>query len=194
MAAIDEADICMLLMDVNELNVSMDQKLAGIIADSGKGLILTVSKWDTLEDKDAYSQNNIGGWVGRNYQHVPWAQLMFTSAETGQNVNTIFEQVLELHERMNQKLETKDLNKLLRKVVQHHPPAGPAGRKIYPKLKYAVQTSVKPQEVTIHGKNAKVLHWSYKRYVEKAIRENWNLSGVPLKIWLKNDKDREMDK
>lgn len=194
MAAIDQADVCLLLMDVNELNVTMDQKLAGIIADSGKGLILVVSKWDSLEDKDAYSQNKIGSWVARNYQHVAWARLIFTSALTGQNVTNIFEQVLEIQENRAQKMATAELNKLLRKVVAHHPPAGPAGKKIYPKLKYAVQTDTNPPEVTIYGSHAKSLHFSYKRFIEKAIRENWDLDGVPLKIWLKNGEKKPSEK
>jgi len=186
MAAIDEADVCLLLMDANELNVAMDQKLAGIIADSGKPLVLTVSKWDLIE-KDTHTQPRISRWIARNFQHVAWAPLIFTSAVTGQNTTRIYDLASETVERAQQKFETKELNKLLRKAMATHPPSGPAGKRIHPKLKYMTQTGSKPPEFTVFGHKAKSTHWSYQRFLEKAIRANWELEGVPLNIWFKDN-------
>lgn len=186
MAAIDESDVCLLLMDANELNVAMDQKLAGIIAESGKGLILVVSKWDTV-DKDTHTQPKLSRWIANNFQHVPWAPLIYTSAVTGQNVTAIFDIAMDVHERASQKFETKDLNKVLRRAVASHPPSGPAGKRIHPKLKYMTQTGSQPPQFSVFGHKAKMTHWSYKRFLEKALRANWDLGGVPIKIWFKDN-------
>src|SRR5262249_49160636 len=89
LAAREESDVCLLLMDVNELNVQLDQKIAGMISDAGKGLILVVTKWDTA-DKDAYTHDQLAEQISAHYQFVYWAPLVFTSSETGQNVSRIY--------------------------------------------------------------------------------------------------------
>lgn len=185
MQAIDEADVCLLVMDVNELNVTMDQKLAGIIAKAGKGLILVVSKWDSAE-KDGYTHDYIAKTITHHYQHVWWTPLIFTSAVTGQNVTKLFELVQEIVEHRAEKMETKDLNNMLQAVMSHHPPAG---KKVHPKLKYVTQTGSNPPTVTIHGRNTKAVHRSYKRFIEKAMRHNWDLSGTPVWIDFKEQPD-----
>jgi GTP-binding protein len=85
-AAIEESDICLLLMDVGELNTQLDQRLAGMIAEAGKGLVLVVSKWDAVEGKDAYTRDALAPKIANNFDFVPWAPLIFTSSVTGQNV------------------------------------------------------------------------------------------------------------
>src|SRR6266702_2908531 len=110
--AIEQSDICLLLMDVNELNVSLDQKLAGIIKEAGKGLILVVSKWDSLPEKTPFSRDEIARTLKRNYQHVPWAPLIFTSAVTGQNVTKIFDLASEIDTRRKQQFKTAELNRV----------------------------------------------------------------------------------
>ena len=87
--AIEEADVCMLLLDVNELNTQLDQRLAGIIDESGKGLVLVVSKWDSVIDKDAYTRDALAPRIAHAFEFVPWAPLIFTSSVTGQNVTKL---------------------------------------------------------------------------------------------------------
>src|SRR5690606_36522816 len=98
LAAIEQADVCLLLMDANELNVQLDQKIAGMIKEAGKGLILVVSKWDSA-DKDAYTRDHMAPQIAANYDFVPWAPLIFTSAVTGQNVTKIFDLVLDIDQK-----------------------------------------------------------------------------------------------
>src|SRR3989344_4649485 len=95
LSAIEQADICIVLMDANELNVALDQKIAGMVKEAGKCLILVVSKWDSLE-KDGFTRDQIAPQIAANYEFVPWAPLIFTSSVTGQNVTKIFELVLEV--------------------------------------------------------------------------------------------------
>ena len=181
LAAIEEADICLLLMDVNELNVQMDQKIAGLVKEAGKGLVLVVSKWDSA-DKDSFTRDTLAPQIARTFPYVPWAPLIFTSALTGQNVTKIFDLVLEISGCRSQKFKTTELNKWLQKAISQHPPAGLKSRN--PKLNYVVQEEdIDMPSFKIFGAHTKFLHWSYKRYLERKFREQWPLVGASLKFW-----------
>lgn len=184
--AIDRADVCLLLMDVNELSVSLDQKLAGIIKEAGKGLILVVSKWDALSEKTPYSRDEIARSLMQNYQHVPWAPLIFTSAVTGQNVTKIFELAMDIDKRRKQQLQTAQLNRVLRKALSQHPPAGV--RNAHPKPRYLVQTDDNPPWFVLFGNDLRYLHWSYKRYLEHAMRDTYDFTGTPIMFSYRDEK------
>lgn len=186
LAAIDEADICLLLMDVNELNTQLDQKLAGLIKDAGKGLVLVVSKWDSVEGKDAYTRDALAPQISYNFKFVPWASLIFTSAVTGQNVTKIFDLALSIDERRRQTLKTRELNDVLQTCLRKHPPAGL--KNTFPKLRYMVQTDTSPPWFVIFGANLKFLHWSYKRYLERAMRDRYDFAGTPIMFSFRDEK------
>ena len=190
--AIEESDVCFLLMDVNELNVSLDQKLAGIIAEAGKGLVLVVSKWDSVIDKDAFTRDALAPKIARNYEFVPWAPLIFTSSVTGQNVTKLFDLALDIRTRREQETKTRVLNDLLQKAIQKHPPAGL--KNSHPKLRYMVQTDTLPPWFVIYGSNLKFVHWSYKRYIERLVRETYNYSGMPIKFSYRDEKQIKSNK
>jgi GTP-binding protein len=182
LAAIEQADICLLLMDANELNVQLDQKIAGMIKDAGKGLILVVSKWDIVEEKSPYSRDEIAHQIALTYDFVPWAPLIFTSSITGQNVTKLFELCLEIDERRRQRMTTPALNRWLREVVTKHPPAGLKNRA--PKLNYMVQETDNPiPAFKIFGGQTGFLHWSYKRFMERDFREQYDYIGSPIQFW-----------
>lgn len=185
--AIEEADICLLLLDVNELHVALDQKLAGMIKEAGKGLVLVVSKWDALEGKTPFSRDEIAGRLLSNYQHVPWAPLIFTSAVTGQNVTKLFDIAAEIDTRRHQQFKTSALNRILQECVSNHPPAGL--KNTHPRLRYMVQTDVAPQWFVIFGSHLKLLHWGYKRYLEHMLREKYDFAGTPIKFSFREEKD-----
>jgi GTP-binding protein len=181
-AAIEEADICLLLMDANELNVQLDQKIAGQIKEAGRGLVLVVSKWDDAVEKDAFTINTTTPQIAHNFQFVPWAPLIYTSSVTGQNVAKIFDLVLGIAKVRKQAYKTAELNKWLRDAVSQHEPAGLKNR--MPKLNYMVHEDDNDSpNFKIFGAHTKFLHWSYKRYLEKKFREKWPLNGTPLKFW-----------
>lgn len=182
LAAIEEADICLLLMDVNELNVALDQKIAGMVKDAGKGLILVVSKWDAAEGKDAYTRDALAPQIAANFEFTPWAPLIFTSSKTGQNVTKIFELVLEIAKNRAQKIPTSELNNWLGTAIAGHPPAGLKNRA--PKLNYIVQEADNPTPAfKIFGSQTRFLHWSYRRYLEKSLREKYDYTGSPIQLW-----------
>lgn len=185
--AIEASDVVLLLMDVNELNVALDQKLAGMVKEAGKGLVLTISKWDSLEEKDPFSRDAIAKNLQRNFQHTPWAPLLFTSAVTGQNVAKIFDIAGDIDARRKQQLKTAELNRLLQSAIDNHPPAGL--KNTHPKLRYMVQTDVSPPWFVIFGSHLKLLHWGYKRYLEHIVRENYDFSGTPIKFSFREEKE-----
>lgn len=190
--AIEQADVCLLLMDVNELNVALDQKLAGIIDQAGKGLILTVSKWDSVVDHDAYTRDRLAPGITRSFNFVPWAQLIFTSAETGQNVTKLYDLAVGIMKRRAQKPKTRQLNDLLQDAIQKHPPAGL--KNTHPRLRYMVHTDTAPPWFVIYGSNLKFVHWSYKRYLERLIRERFDYSGTPVKFSFRDEKQIKANK
>lgn len=190
--AIDEADICLLLMDANELNTQLDQRIAGLINDAGKGMIIVVSKWDSVEGKDAYTRDALAPRIAHYFKFTPWAPLIFTSSKTGQNVTKIFDLVLNVDRNRKRQAKTSTLNQLLQQATQSHPPAGL--KNTHPKLRYISQSDSNPPWFVIHGSNLKFVHWSYKRYLERLIRENFDYSGTPIKFSFRDEKQIKENK
>lgn len=190
--AIEESDICFLLMDVNELNTALDQRLAGIIDEAGKGLVIVVSKWDSVEGKDAYTRDALAPRIAYNFKFTPWAPLIFTSSVTGQNVTKLFDLAVDIDKRRKQETKTRVLNDLLQRAIQKHPPAGL--KNTHPKLRYMVQTDTTPPWFVIHGSNLKFVHWSYKRYLERILRETYDYSGTPVKFSFRDEKQIKANK
>lgn len=184
--AIESADICFLLMDVNELNTSLDQRLAGIINEAGKGMVIVVSKWDSVMDKDAYTRDSLAPKIAEAFKFTPWAPLIFTSSVTGQNVTKLFDLALDIDARRHQPTKTRVLNDMLQKVISRHPPAGL--KNTHPKLRYIVQTDTTPPWFVIYGSNLKFLHWSYKRHLERALRETYDYTGTPVLLSFRDEK------
>jgi len=190
--AIEESDVCFLLLDVNELNTQLDQRLAGIIDEAGKGMVIVVSKWDSVEDKDAYTRDALAPKISNTFKFVPWAPLIFTSSVTGQNVTKLFDLALDIDARRKSELKTRALNDLLQKLIQRHPPAGL--KNTHPKLRYMVQTDVAPPWFVIYGSNLKYIHWSYKRYLERHLRETFNFAGTPIRFSFRDEKQIKENK
>jgi GTP-binding protein len=184
--AIEESDICFLLMDANQLNTQLDQRIAGIIDEAGKGMAIVISKWDSVEGKDAYTRDAIAPSISRTFNFTPWAPLIFTSAVTGQNVTKLFDLAIDIDDRRKQQTKTRVLNDLLQDCIKKHPPAGL--KNTHPKLRYIVQTDTTPPWFVIFGSNLKFLHWSYKRYLERNLRETYNYSGTPVKFSFRDEK------
>jgi GTP-binding protein len=184
--AIEESDICFLLMDVNEINTQLDQRLAGIIDEAGKGLVIVVSKWDSVEEKDAFTRDALAPKIASNFKFVPWAPLIFTSSVTGQNVSKLFDLILEIDVRRHQEVKTRKLNDMLQNVVSRHPPAGL--KNTHPKLRYMVQTDNSPPWFVIYGSNLKFIHWSYKRHLERILREEFDFVGTAIRFSFRDEK------
>lgn len=185
-SAIEEADICLLLMDVNELNTALDARLAGQIIDAGKGLVIVVSKWDSVIGKDAYTRDALAPSISRTFDFAPWAPLIFTSSTTGQNVAKIYDLIMSIQAERQRTIPTSQLNDCLHRAVMRHKPAGL--KNTHPRLRYVVQTDICPPWFVIYGSNLKFVHWSYKRYLEGQFRNNFSFNGTPIKFSFRDEK------
>lgn len=185
-SAIDEADVCLLLMDVNELNTALDARLAGQIIDAGKGLVIVVSKWDSVIGKDAYTRDALAPSISRTFDFAPWAPLIFTSSTTGQNVAKIYDLIMSIQAERQRTISTSQLNDCLRRAVMRHKPAGL--KNTHPRLRYVVQTDTCPPWFVVYGSNLKFVHWSYKRYLESQFREAFSFNGTPIKFSFRDEK------
>jgi len=182
LAAIEQADICFLLVDVNEISVALDQKIAGMIKEAGKGLVLVVSKWDIAEGKDAFTRDALAPRIAHDFDFASWAPLIFTSSVTGQNITKLFDLALDIDKRRGQRIPTPALNRWLREQVEKHPPAGLKNHQ--PKLNYMVQETDNPTPAfKIFGSQTKFVHWSYRRYLDRQLREAYDYSGTPIQLW-----------
>jgi GTP-binding protein len=153
-----------------------------MIREAGKGLVLVVSKWDSAEDKTAFTRDEIAPELAHDFDFVPWAPLIFTSALTGQNVTKLFDLAMSIDEQRGKRIKTVDLNRWLKQVMDKHPPAGLKNRT--PKLNYIVQEDDNPTPAfKVFGASTKFLHWSYKRYMERAMREVYGYEGTPIQFW-----------
>lgn len=205
LAAIEEADICALLVDSKEPHSKLDQSLAGQIIEAGKGIIVVLTKADlldnskpvvsTISDKKhkeneaqpTYTEiDHILDGLERDFNFLPFAPVLITSSETGKNVTKIFDLALEIDAARHTELKTSELNKILREAIVAHPPAGL--KNTHPKPKYIVQTDITPPWFVIHGREMELMHWSYKRYLERKIREAYPFVGTPIKFSFHNDR------
>ncbi len=180
LAAIEEADICCLLVDSTEPHSKLDQALAGQIVDAGKGIILVVTKTD-LEHGDT---NEILDNLEYDFNFIPYAPVILTSSVTGKNATKIFELATQIDRARHAELKTSDLNKVLQEALRMHPPAGL--KNTHPKLRYMVQTDTCPPWFVVYGSNLSLLHWSYKRYLERCMREAYPFEGTPIFFSFRN--------
>ncbi len=182
LAAIEEADICFVLIDSNEPDVSQDQKIAGMVKDAGRGLALLISKWDSLSEKEDFDYDKLIRQISSNYEFVAWAPMVVTSSITGQNITKLFDLILSIDDGRKVKVSTSELNNWLVRTVREHPPAGLKNR--LPKLNYIVQETDNPiPAFKIFGSQTKFIHWSYRRYLETRLREQFGFFGNPIQIW-----------
>ncbi len=180
--AIEQSDICLLVLDANELHIKLDQKLAGMIKNASKGLVIVITKWDIVEEKTAFKRDEIANKLKYDFDFVPWAPVVFISSVTGQNVTKIFELATTIYHNRQLKISTPKLNRWLKQTIDQHPPAGLKNR--LPKLNYIVQeTDNSIPAFKIFGSQIKFIHWSYKRYLEHQLRESFDYSGTAIEIW-----------
>lgn len=203
LAAIEEADICALLIDSTEPHSKLDQSLAGQITEAGKGIIMVVTKSDLMQDAEPtnyFGEENIKNRTAadflldrleRDYNFLPYAPVIFTSSETGKNVTKLFELAEQIDEARHHQIPTKDLNHILQEAREAHIPAGL--KNTHPKPKYIVQTDVCPPWFVIHGHDLGLLHWSYKRFIERKIREHYPFIGTPIFFSYRSDNTRQKD-
>ena len=188
LAAIEEADVCALLVDSTEYHSKLDQSLAGQIVEAGKGIIVVLTKTDLV---DSAKIDHIMDELERDYNFLPFAPVLLTSSETGSNVTKLFELATEIAETRKLEIKTSELNKILTEAIVEHAPAGLKNTR--PKPKYIVQTDTCPPWFVVHGHDLELLHWSWKRFLERKIREKYPFVGTPIMFSYRSDNSKKSD-
>ncbi len=181
--AIDNADVCLMLIDANEPATSQDLHLLGLAKEAQKGVIIVVTKWDQIE-KDDHTMAQYTATLKKRLQFVWWAPVIFTSAKTRQNLDQLLELIMGVKSRMAFSLSTPKLNRFLEDANAKNPPSAIKTKK--PKVNYITQTGSEPPVFTIFATHPEYMHWSYTRFLENQLREQYDLSGVPVTIEYKS--------
>lgn len=186
--AVERAEIVVLLIDAVEGVTEQDAKIAGIAHDRGKGIIIAVNKWDAIEknDKTIYEYTNK---IREVLSFMPYAEILFVSAMTGQRINKLFETIDMVIENQTLRIATGVLNEIMAEAVALQQPPSDKGKRL--KLYYITQVSVKPPTFVIFVNDKELMHFSYTRYIENKIREAFGFKGTSLRFIIRERKDNE---
>ena len=188
-AAIERADVCLILIDANDGVTEQDTKIAGLVHKAGKAAIIVVNKWDAVEDKETNTMRDKELAVKDGLSYMPYAPVVFLSALTGQRVDKIFQVINEVHEQNCKRITTGALNSVLADATARVQPPADKGRRL--KIYYMTQASTKPPHFVIICNDARLFHFSYQRYLENQIREVFGLKGTPVRITIRQKGDKE---
>lgn len=178
-AAVDRADICIVLIDAVEGITDGDTRIAGIAHESGKGVIIAVNKWDLVEKNDKTLQE-FTKQLKEKFAYMDYAEYLFISAETGQRIHKIYELVNMIHDNQVMRIKTGVLNEILARATAMKQPPSDKGKRL--KLFYITQASVAPPTFVIFVNDRELMHFSYTRYIENQIRENFGFRGTPIRF------------
>ena len=188
-AAIERADVCLILIDANEGVTEQDTKIAGLVHEAGKAAIIVVNKWDAVEDKETNTMRDMENKVRQDLAYMTYAPVVFLSALTGQRVNKLFPMIQDVHTQNTSRITTGALNSILADATSRVQPPTDKGRRL--KIYYMTQASTKPPHFVIFCNDARLFHFSYQRYLENQIREVFGLQGTPIRITIRQKGDKE---
>lgn len=185
--AVERCDVAVLMIDAEEGVTEQDAKIAGIAHDRGKGMIIAVNKWDAIE-KDDKTIYKYGNKVREILSFMPYAEILFISAKTGQRIPKLFDTLDVVIQNHALRIATGVLNEILAEAVAMQQPPSDKGRRL--KIFYMTQVSVKPPTFVIFVNDKKLMHFSYTRYIENKIREAFGFAGTPLKFIIRERKEK----
>ena len=186
--AVERADVVVVVIDASEGVTEQDAKIAGIAHERGKGIIVAVNKWDAIEktDKTIYEFSRK---VRETLSFMPYAELLFISAVTGQRLAKLFELIDVIIENRAMRIQTGVLNEIITEAVAMQQPPSDRGRRL--KIYYVTQVSVKPPTFVVFVNDKELMHFSYTRYLENKIREAFGFKGTSLKFIIRERKEKE---
>lgn len=181
MKAIDRSDICLLVINAEEGIIEHDKHIAGYVLEKGKGLIIVVNKWDMVKDQ---SMKDYLKLIRSEFQFLSYVPVVFTSALTKKRIHTIMPEVLKVSENIKREIKTSVLNDVINEAYLLNIPPSYKGKRL--KIYFVSQTGIKPPKFTFRVNNKGLVHFSYERYLENKLRENFELEGTPIVIQFKN--------
>lgn len=186
-AAVERADVVIVVIDAKEGVTEQDAKIAGIAHERGKGIIVAVNKWDAIEknDKTIYEYTRK---LKETFSFMPYAEYLFISAETGQRLGKLFDVIDMVRENQTLRVSTGVLNEIMAEAVAMQQPPSDKGKRL--KLYYITQVAVKPPTFVVFVNDKELMHFSYSRYLENQIREAFGFKGTSLKILVRERKEK----
>lgn len=181
MKAIDRSDVCLLVINAEEGVIEHDKHIAGYVLEKGKGLIIVVNKWDTV------SEPNIKEYlkeIRAEFQFLSYVPVVFCSALTKKRIHTIMPEIVKVGENISREVKTSVLNDVINDAYQLNIPPSYKGKRL--KIYFCNQSGTKPPKFTFHVNNKGLVHFSYERYLENKIRENFDFEGTPIILQFKN--------
>lgn len=185
-AAIKRADVVLIIFDSSEEISEQDVRIAGMVHEEGKPCIIVMNKWDVVE-KDTHTIEDYKKTLDNQLAFMDYYVPIFVSAKTGQRVDRIFDVIDKVYENASRRIPTGILNDVIREAVSVNEPPSPSGRRL--KILYATQTDVNPPKIVIFVNNEKILHFSYRRYLENGLRKAFDFSGTPIVVVYNSKKE-----
>ncbi|MCM1027094.1 MAG: ribosome biogenesis GTPase Der [Roseburia sp.] len=187
-SAVERADVVVLVIDAVEGVTEQDAKIAGIAHERGKAVIIAVNKWDAVE-KDDKTIYRVTEKVRNTLSYMPYAEILFVSAKSGQRLPKLFETIDMVSENHAMRVATGVLNEIMSEAVAMQQPPADKGKRL--KLYYITQVAVKPPTFVIFVNDKELMHFSYTRYIENQIRETFGFKGTPLRFIIRERKEKE---
>ena len=186
--AVERADVCIIVIDATEGVTEQDAKIAGIAHERGKGIIIAVNKWDAIEkdDKTIYRHTEK---IRQILSFMPYAEILFISAKSGQRLNKLFEMIDLVIENNSMRVATGVLNEIVAEAVAMQQPPSDKGKRL--KIYYTTQVAVKPPTFVIFVNDKELMHFSYTRYLENRIRDTFGFRGTALKFIIRERKEEQ---
>lgn len=181
--AIERSNVCVLVIDAFEGIIEHDKHIASYAIEAGKGIVIVVNKWDTVENPN----EAIKKWqldIKNNFQFIPYAKIVFLSAKTKKRIHTLMPEIISAYENNCKEIKTSVLNKIIEEATSLHEAPSYKGKRL--KIYFATQTGIAPPKFTLSVNNKTLVHFSYERYLENKIRENIDFTGTPIIIQFKN--------
>ena len=186
--AIEESDVCVVVINAEEGIIEYDKHILGYAIDAGKGIVLAVNKWDKINDPDS----GVKTWkkkIANEFQFAPYIKVVFLSALTKKRIHTLMPEILSAYENNRKEIKTSLLNNVIMDAVSFKIPPSYKGKRL--KIYFVSETGINPPRFTFQVNNKGLLHFSYERYLENKIRENFDLTGTPIILQFKNKNERE---
>lgn len=184
--AIRRADVVLVMLDASEEFAEQDQRIAGMAHEAGKGIIFLLNKWDLVKTAEKGMARRYIDTVQREFAFARYAPIQFTSVTTGRGIGKLFEMIVKVDDESKKRISTALLNDFLQDALLVNPPPTQKGRKA--RIFYITQPEIKPPTFIIFVNEARLLHYSYLRYIENRLREAFGFEGVPLRLQVKAKK------
>jgi GTP-binding protein len=184
--AIERADVVLLIIDAQEGITSQDTHIAGFILDALKSCVVLVNKWDVIV-KDTYTMDEYTRSIRQQLNFMDYVPFLFISAKTGQRVDQVLPLALQVQEERLARITTGMVNRILREAQDKHPAPSHAGRQL--KIFYGSQVRTNPPTFLLHVNDPKLFHFSYERFLENTLRENYGFLGTPIKLVAKGRRE-----